>query len=214
MQYRRLAFASSALVLVGCATAGEPGAGVEVDAQDIFPVADARLPVPPDAATPVDARPDAPVTPPPDASLPPPDAGPVGSPVDTCVGVTDVTAAALSPTGVTLTGSTAGFANDVSFDDTCTGFATDGPDAIVAVQMSFFQTLTATATPSGSWDPALAIVAPCGGGAECLAGIDDGLDGEAETTLYISLLPETVYVVVDSYQADVSGSYSLNVRLQ
>lgn len=212
MLYLRVASIFGALALVGCATAGESelspdGSRVEADAQDITPNPDASVPVD-GPRTPIDAP--RPI----DAALPPDAPADPGPAADTCVGVPDVTAVATSPSGYTATGTTAGFANDIEFDDTCTGYATLGPDAIVAVQLGFLQSVTATVTPTGAWDPAVEVVDACGASAACLAGIDDGLEGAAETVTHLAFLPGTVYVVVDGYAADASGAYTLRVQVQ
>lgn len=212
----RLVFAVGALGLVGCATAGEselggapdgPGQRPEPTDANVVDASSGSETTSLDAAVPPDARTA------PDARLPV-DAGITEGAEDICATAPDITAAALMPGGVMLTGTTAGYANDLEMTDACTGWTTPGPDAIFAVQLGFAQAVVATATPMSPWDVSVMIVEPCDAAPSCLNGADDGLDGEPETASHLTFLPSTIYVVVDGYTAMASGPYSLNVQIR
>ena len=164
-----------------------------------------------DAALPIDARPiDA--APPIDAALPI-DAGTPG-PVDTCAQAPDITAQASAGTGVTLTGSTIGYANNIQATTACTGYSTLGPDAIYQVTLAAGQRVTATATPNQTYDVSLMLVTPCQMTPTCLAGDDNGLSGVTESVTYTATAATTAYVVLDGYSTNTVGTYSLVVRIQ
>ncbi len=226
MLYLRVVGVIGALGLVGCATAND--ADVTDARRGVDPVPDGPEAEPdaaePDAAAPdaasldapavvIDARPPidaAPVVI--DAPLPI-DAGTVVGSTDTCAQPPDITTAAMAATGVTLTGSTAGFANDIAMpNNTCTGYPTAGPDAIYALDLPAGRTITATA--AGSWDIALMLVTPCSTTPTCLRGDDNGLSGVTESVTYATPAAGRVYVVVDGYNASANGAYSLTVRVQ
>lgn len=115
--------------------------------------------------------------------------------------------------GTTITGDTTGYADDVATPSSCTGYTSDGPDAIYAVNLSAGQTVTAIATPTTAWDLSLEIVMPCALAPTCLDGADSGFGGDPETASYTATGAVTVYVVVDGYNPGVEGGYSLNVRI-
>ena len=235
-----LASALSLAALAACASGSATGDDVDVDAArvDARPVdaaevaidaADVDAPVPVDAAatdaasvdaiatdaTPIDATPidAAPI----DAAVPidamPIDGGTTTVP-DTCAQAQNLTAAAAMGTGTTVTGNTTGAADDVSSPTgTCTGYTPDGPDHIYMVTLNAGQRVTATATPTTSWDISLELVTPCSTSPACLAGSDSVITG-AETATYLATAATTVYVVVDGYNPGVAGPYSLLVRIQ
>ena len=96
---------------------------------------------------------------------------------------------------------------------TCTGYVPDGPDHIYMVTLNAGQMVTATATPTSSWDISLELVTPCSTSPACLAGSDAVITG-AETASFTATAATTVYVVVDGYNPGVAGPYSLLVRIQ
>jgi hypothetical protein len=133
---------------------------------------------------------------------------------DTCAQAQNLTAAAAMGTGTTVTGNTTGAADDVSSPTgTCTGYTPDGPDHVYVVTLNAGQRVTATATPTSSWDISLELVTPCSASPTCLAGSDSSISG-AETATYLATATTTVYVVVDGYNPGVAGPYSLLVRIQ
>lgn len=178
-------------------------APVDATATDAAPPTDAA---PIDAATPIDAA--MPV----DAM--PIDGGTTTAP-DTCAQAQNITAAAATPTGTTITGNTTGAVDDVtSPTGTCTGYTPDGPDHVYMVTLNAGQMVTATATPTTSWDISVELVTPCGLTPTCLAGADASASAGAETASYTAAAAQTVYVIVDSWSAGVAGPYSLLVRIQ
>lgn len=178
--------------LTGCATAGESGQAGDVDAK-MDPVdgpasaVDAAPPI--DAAIPVDA--------------------PILGPPDTCGQARDITAGALAAGGITLTGDTTGYANDIQPPNNCTGFDADGPDAIYSVDVTAGQVITATLTTT--WDSSIELTSTCTLAASCLIGQDDG---EPETVAYTATAAATLYAIVDSWSPAAFGAYTLNVRIQ
>lgn len=146
-----------------------------------------------------------------DAALPI-DAAMAGNP-DTCTQANDLTAAAMGA-GTTVSGNTTGYADDVATPSACTGYTSDGPDAIYAVNLTAGQVLTATATPTSPWDISLELVMPCTITPTCLDGADSGFGGDPEIASYTATSAVTVFVVVDGYNPGVAGAYSLNVRIQ
>jgi hypothetical protein len=156
----------------------------------------------PDAAAPVDAGVDAMV----------PDGGPIGQ-VDTCAQAYDLTGQA-GGNGVTVNGTTMGYANDISMSIACTGYTTLGPDAIYRVDLAAGQTLHATADPTTNWDVSLFVVTPCTATPACLVGDDNGFAGTTETVMYTATAATTAYIVVDGYNTTILGPYALTVRVQ
>jgi len=70
-------------------------------------------------------------------------------------------------------------------------------------------TIGVTVTPEASYDPAVNLVASasCTAMVTCLAQVDDGIIGDAETVSYTNqgAAAEPVYIVVDSTFTDASG---------
>lgn len=198
----------SALALSGCATGGSGGDDTDAPKADTVdaPPGAIDAPRPIDAPPPVDAPPG-----PIDAPLPV-DA-PASTAPDTCAQAQDLTATAFGA-GVTVTGDTTTFVDDVTTPSSCTGYTADGPDAIYQVNLVAGQTLTATATPTTAWDISLELVTPCAQVPTCLDGSDLGFGGDPELLLYTSGVAQTVYLVVDGYNPGIAGAYSLTVRVQ
>ncbi|MCA9680532.1 MAG: hypothetical protein H6709_09395 [Kofleriaceae bacterium] len=221
--------ALAAAALAACASGSDQPVG-----DDDTAAPDARVTPGPDAADPIDATPvdgatidgatidgatiDAtPIDATPIDATPidaMPIDGMVGGPTDTCAQAQDLTAAANMAGGVTVVGDTTGYADDVNPASSCTGYAPDGPDSIYVVTLTAGQTVTATATPTTSWDISLELVTPCATTPTCLDGADSGLSGAAETATYTAGAAQTVYVVVDGYNPGVAGPYSLLVQVQ
>jgi hypothetical protein len=138
---------------------------------------------------------------------------PPGAAPDTCGQAQDITAGAMMANGITVTGNTTGYADDVNLPNTCTIYSTDGPDAIYAVTVNAGAVITAVATPT-AWDVSLELIQPCALTGPCLVGRDDGFGGDPETITYTATQQGTYFVVVDGYNPGVAGPYSLNVRVQ
>lgn len=197
------------VLLAACAQGTSGGDGDDVDASTAI---DAKLDNI-DAPS-VDAPPgsiDAAVDAPPSAI----DAGidaPPGAAPDTCAQAQDITAGAMMTNGITVTGDTTGYADDVRPASTCTGFLPDGPDAIYSVTVNAGVTITAVATPTTGWDISLELVQPCAATPTCLDG-SDVITGP-ETVMFTTTAQGTYYIVVDGYNPGVAGPFSLNVRVQ
>ncbi len=106
-----------------------------------------------------------------------------------------------------------GYSNQYGLGLGCAGEA--GPERVYKIAVPAGQRLTATVTPkvpSGgtSWDPAvnLQTASACSGPRTCLAGMDDGISGEAETTYWVNTGASStdVYVVVETYSTTTPGS--------
>lgn len=97
-------------------------------------------------------------------------------------------------------------------------FAYDGNDGAYRVVIPAGKTLTVTMTHSNlptTWDPALALVTDCANvGPSCLAGSDQ-VTGNVETVTYRNAgsSPLTVYVIIEAYNPDQYGRYSLRADL-
>lgn len=224
MSSQRLAAVLAVSLLSACAT-GEGGSAGDDDDDDVVDVdAPSTLEIdaldvdedapPPDVDAPpidgaiIDARPiDA--APPIDAGI---DAAP--GPVDTCAQARDLTSAAMSQTGTTVTGTTVGYANNVQVPDTCTEYDTAGYDAVYSVTVGAGAVITVTATPTTSWDIALYLTSTCSLSATCMIGDDSGLSGTTENFAFTTTAAGTYFIVIDGWSTTAAGSYSLNVRVQ
>jgi hypothetical protein len=97
----------------------------------------------------------------------------------------------------------------------CTGFDAPGPEAIYAVPLVQGQTLTARLfNLSGDTDLSLYVVTDCHGAANtCVAG-SDAYGSVDENVVYTAPVTGTVYVVADSYTANATGRFELNIDIQ
>ena len=241
MSSHRLAALLAVSILSACAKGEDGGLGdddVEIDAPAIeeidAPQVDedappADLDAPDVDAPPIDAMPidgaiidaapiDAPAidAPPPIDAPPAIDAGidaPPG-PVDTCAQALDLTSAAMSPTGTTVTGTTVGYANNVQVPTACTTYTTTGYDAVYAVTVGAGAVITVTAMPTTSWDLSLYLTSTCSLTATCVIGDDSGLSGITENFAYTTTAAGTYFIIIDGWNTGASGPYSLNVRVQ
>jgi hypothetical protein len=124
---------------------------------------------------------------------------------DTCA-----TASALSIPS-TVNGDTTYARDDLNFGEqvTCTSYYTYGHDEFFRFNAAAGQTYTFTLTPAAGYDGALYVVGDCGA-PQCLAGVDSGLAGVAETLSFQSATNGTYRVVVDG--ADGGGTFTLGVK--
>jgi hypothetical protein len=135
---------------------------------------------------------------------------PVGN-ADTCAMAIDITAAAMTASGTTVTGDLTPFGNDIEPQGTCTGFNNEGPDAIyVLSNLAAGRVITASVS-APSWDSAIEIVQPCSLNPTCLVGRDGG---DPESVTYTTAAAGTYYVIVDSWDVGSFGPYTLTVRVQ
>jgi len=186
---------AASATLTACASAGDTGSNGDVDAKmdpvDAPHTIDAPQGI--DAPPAIDAAIDAPI------NLTP----------DTCAQAQNITAGALVAGGITVTGNTTGYANDIQPANNCSGFNADGPDAIYLVNVTAGQVITATLTTA--WDSSIELTSNCTLAATCLVGQDDG---DPETFTYTAPAAATLYAIVDSWDPGAFGAYSLNVRIQ
>ena len=100
----------------------------------------------------------------------------------------------------------------------CTGSLTPGADDAYVVDLTAGQTVTASlvgtnATPQ---DVSVYISTDCDAlPGSCVAGADALPAGAAaEVATYTAVADETVYIIVDSFFANVNGTYELTVDVQ
>ena len=91
---------------------------------------------------------------------------------------------------------------------------TDGPDAIYSVTLATGETVTATATPTTSWDISLELVTACVYSATCAAGSDSAFEGSPESVTYTATAAGTFFIAVDGYNPGVAGPFTLSVHIQ
>lgn len=139
---------------------------------------------------------------------------------DTCAN------APLLPTGVDVpnqdtTPLTDGWDIGTSPSTACSFFGAyvyDGRDGAYRVVIPAGKTLTVVLTKSNlptTWDPALAMVTDCNSpGPSCLSG-SDNITGLTETVTYknTTTSPITVYIIVEAYNPDQYGKYSIRADL-
>jgi hypothetical protein len=121
--------------------------------------------------------------------------------------------------GDTLTAN--GFFNDYEPPDTCVdGLLDDGNDHVYVVTVDTGATLTATVTPTGGFDASIYLVAGPAAACDadpivCLDGHDEATSDGAETATYTNSTGAgvDVMIVVDSWDSDVEGAYSLQVTV-
>jgi hypothetical protein len=134
-----------------------------------------------------------------------------------------------SPTVVsssgTITGqTTVGYINNIGTSNTaaalCGGYSNTGPDRVYEVTVNNGQTLTATVTPTSSWDPGIYIVQGpatncAASGTTCLGGSDANGGGTADVATYTNSSGSavTVFVVVDRYTSGTGGPFDLTISL-
>jgi hypothetical protein len=189
--------ASIGFGISGCAKGAGSDPGGD-DAVDGAPPPDADRNAPPDAV------------PAPDAADVPPDASPALGPPDTCADGHDITTAALTAAGATVSGDTTGYANDLQPASTCTGYTPDGPDAVYFVNATAGQTIDASVTTT--WDSSIFITQTCTFTPTCLIGADARVGTESVT--WSVATSGIYYVIVESWDPAVFGAYSLHVKLQ
>jgi hypothetical protein len=148
---------------------------------------------------------------------------------DTCE-----TAATALTLGTAVTGTTAGAKHDYdkNLDEaTCTnavayGYTVPGPDVVYQVQLTQGTLYTITLNGlNANIDLGVALVGPapttnpasiCKTGAppitNCVGGKDDGGNGTAETFTYTPAATGLYYVIVDSWNYNVGGTFTLKVQ--
>ena len=140
------------------------------------------------------------------------------------VGDTCTNPEVIAMNGTLMNQTLTGFSNFVATSSTtgACSYSNTGPDRVYSVTVAAGQTLSATVTPTGtSWDPGIyAIVGPAtnclSSGSLCAAGSDSGGSGSPDTITYVnsSGASQTVFVVVDRFQAGTVGDFSLSINVQ
>lgn len=123
--------------------------------------------------------------------------------------------------GMTVMGTTVGYANDLQPATSCTGFSTVGVDRVYSITIPAGQRLTAVVTPQTGYDSSIYFVqgpsAQCTMTPTCLDGDDSGGSGSADTATYdnTGTTPLDVFIVIDSYTTGSSGegTFSLTATL-
>lgn len=100
--------------------------------------------------------------------------------------------------------------NDLSLNSTqCTGFSSNGPEHVYAVQGTSGDVLQVTMTASS--DASLYVLETCGDGDSCESG-SDGTTGTEEIS-YVFPADGIVYVYADFFSSTPSGTYDLEILL-
>lgn len=115
-----------------------------------------------------------------------------------------------SPGGV-FTGNTQQAVNDYSASNSCTGYASSGPDVVYRVSLQTGDRLQASLQPSnGTWDASIYLVTSCSAiGQSCVAGQDNGNPEELD---YTAGMAGDYYLIVDGF-AGAGGTYSLTITI-
>lgn len=132
---------------------------------------------------------------------------------DLCANAIDLTADAISAGGATVFGNTTGYTNAIEPDVSCTDpFGQDGPDAIYKVSATAGQVLSATMLPQ-DFDGSILLLASCTDLTQCV-GADTALTSEQEQVAADILTSQEFFIVVDSYQPEQAGCFTLGVTLE
>jgi hypothetical protein len=131
-----------------------------------------------------------------------------------CYDAENITTAANTSSGYVQALNLSNFANDIEFD-ACGGvsdFENDGPDAVYAIDLSAGDVLDATFDNRSSFDdPALMLLSGCGDlSASCLAGDEDS---DTASLQYLASSAETVFLVADVDDPNVSDTFDLTVTV-
>jgi hypothetical protein len=108
------------------------------------------------------------------------------------------------------TGNTQTAVNDYSQSNSCTGYASTGPDIVYRVPLSAGDRLRASLQPNTSWDASLYLVTSCSNVAQsCVAGQDNG---NPEVVDYVAAQAGDHFLIVDGY-GSAGGAYTLTIEL-
>lgn len=130
---------------------------------------------------------------------------------DTCDTAIDLTAAVRREGGHTTYGDTRQYQDELHPPYRCTDYLfEDGPEAVYRVDLNAGETLTVTAAPT-RWDLGLYVLSTCASDAPLCRGADKAAYGKTESLVFAASVSGTYYLVVDSFQPDMRGCYSLNV---
>jgi hypothetical protein len=132
---------------------------------------------------------------------------------DTCATAIDLTAVARKVGGHTTYGDTTHYLDELHPPYLCTDYLfEDGPEAIYQVDLAQGERLTAAASPT-DWDVGLYVLSTCASAAPTCHGADEALYGDTETLVFTAPAAGTYFLMVDSFQPDMRGCYSLHVSI-
>lgn len=171
--------------------------------------------------------------------IPDPDCAIAGAPVAGCTGaqvcdagtsmcvapVANDTCGTATPfmIGGTVNGTTVGATANYNAGleaTACTGFAQKGPEVVYSLTLTAGQAITVTLSNvfPATFDPSIALLGPgtaamvCDGAAvTCAKGADAGVGGEGETFQFTATTAGTYFLVVDTFKATASGTFTLGV---
>lgn len=128
-------------------------------------------------------------------------------------GETPLTAETLAGTG-TNNSTTVGYMNNLSLPSSCTGFGTTGADRFFQILLSSGKTLTASVTPTSSWDPAIYLIRAseaANSTPTCLDGDDSGAAAASNLASYTNATgaDEMIVIAVDTISSSGSGTFDL-----
>jgi len=132
------------------------------------------------------------------------------APADTCAAAADAAPTAAGQ----YFGDMSALTNTVDLGEgnTFTGYGTAGPDGFIVLDLAAGAQVTATVFQQGE-DTALYLMTDCGDTSTVLAGVDDNTDGN-EQLVYTATDAQVVYLVIDSWELDAPGQFSLDLTIQ
>lgn len=145
---------------------------------------------------------------------------------DSCVaapaGDTCTATSPLITVGTPVTATSVGAARNYNMGletSTCTMYRQPGPDVAYRVALTAGTAYTVALTAlDPEFDGSIAVVGPSTDGAvctdaitTCVAGKDQGFDGDDETLTYTPTTSGTYFIIVDSYNLDDGGAFTLSV---
>lgn len=128
------------------------------------------------------------------------------------------------PTAANFDTFAAGAQNDFSWSDyagcpgsLAEGAPYDGNDLVFTIVIPVGQTLTLTAIPETSWDPAVVISTDCSDvNSSCLVGEDSHFNGIPETAQYSNPggADLQIFVIIDAFDSFSGGPFTVSAELQ
>ncbi len=108
--------------------------------------------------------------------------------------------------------TTLGAGNTISTNG-CDIGAMPGEDFMVAIEVEKLDILEISATPMEGNNVSIYVLDDCNEGAQCLAGTDAADSSAAESLSLRVLADATLYILIDSPEAGVAGSFDLSISL-
>lgn len=108
-----------------------------------------------------------------------------------------------------------GYSNnlDLGADNELTGYATEGNDAMIKIELAAGEKLTAKVRQLGL-DAAIYVVTNCEDASSAVAGADATLTSEFEELEYTASGEQTVYLVIDAYEADEGARWTAEIGIE